>query len=115
MKKILFYISVLGITGLALIIINFASGAAPTATNTEVNLNYYVKNFCFGGQFNQMDTSDVIKEYLKQTNNFFNKNISYISNLITEGYLTDKKNILRLTNNGYLICDEIIANLLINI
>ncbi len=78
MKKILFYISILGITGLALIIINFASGATPTATNTNVNLNYYVKNFCFGGQFNHMDTSDVIKEYLKQTNNFFNKNITKI-------------------------------------
>ncbi len=51
----------------------------------------------------------------KYGDNFFNKKNSYISNLITEGYLTDKKNILRLTNNGYLICDEIIANLLINI
>ena len=51
----------------------------------------------------------------KYGDDFFNKNISYISKLITEGYLTEKKNILHLTNKGYLICDEIIANLLINI
>lgn len=78
MKKILFYISVLGIAGLTLVIINFASGTASIATKPDSNLNYYVKNFCFGGQFNQMDTSDVMKGYLKQTNNFFNKNIAKI-------------------------------------
>ncbi len=46
---------------------------------------------------------------------FSNKNISYIANYIKEGYLTEQNNILRMTKKGYLVCDEIIANLLANI
>ncbi len=51
----------------------------------------------------------------KYGSKIFNKNISYIRNLITEGYLTDNNNVIRMTKKGYLVCDEIISNLLINI
>jgi len=59
-----------------------------------------------------LDLNIVRNTYSKD---FFNENISYIRNLIKEGYLEDNNSILQMTKKGYLICDEIVANLITNI
>jgi len=54
-----------------------------------------------------------LKQFKKKFGNeFWLQKISYIDSLVKNNYLIDENNTLRMTKAGYLLCDEILANLL---
>ncbi len=66
----------LGMMGLVMLL-GAASGKAEDSGVAEpYDANSFVDYFCFDGKLGEMDVGDVIKEYKKQTNDFFNQKIA---------------------------------------
>lgn len=78
LKKIL-YTAGVGLGSVMLLtLISTAAGRAQTPAGPPQDAASFVRNFCFDGKVDQMDTDDLVNVYTEKTNSYFNVAIKQI-------------------------------------
>jgi len=87
-NKLLYTVSVLLGSMTALMLIGVGFGRAQTKPVTAPNPDSFVNEFCFDGKISEMDVSDLVDVYTKETNDYFNDKIRNIMTRVHENVPT---------------------------
>lgn len=77
-EKIIYTLSVLLGAITLLMMVGIATGISAVSETPPTDPTSYVQGFCFDGDVDQMDISDIVDKYTKKTNEYFNEQIAYI-------------------------------------
>ncbi|MBD3270859.1 hypothetical protein GF376_05025 [Candidatus Peregrinibacteria bacterium] len=85
MKNIFLKFGIITLASLSVLMISSVIYDYVEGADTPELFDQYTKNYCFDGNFTNMNANDLIKDYLESTNELFNQNIETIMTRIDEG------------------------------